>query len=433
MKNFYVLCFCMLLPALAVAQNDSKTDDAWKFFGQAQIRTELDGRDFLDKTFPQSFSCMRLRFGAEKSFLKDIDFKISLQDARVLGEENSTIVNLKNIDLYEGYVKVNNIFQQPLSVQAGRFEMSYGSTRIIGSNQWNYRARAFDGVRAKYQMEHCYVDVFSVIQNKFTDYYSGATPSQYVYPEASDSSYNIYGLWSSFDINYNNKIDAFAYYDANRKKSDKKDWDLSRYTGGLEYNFKYDNISLLLSGAYQCGTAKKLDVNAYRAAFEFKYTMNAVGIILGTDILSGTSADNETKKRRTTTFSNDFAGKHAFFGYMNYFSDIVKSTANRGINDFWLRAEYSAKSSPWYGELTYHYMMTNQDYRIVKSIGYDEKNNLGNEIDLVLRYNIAKVANLEGGVCAFMPEDVMKAIWQLNNIKREDMAFYSYLMLKVNI
>ena len=434
--NKYCYFFLILfIPVLAVAQADTKTSDDWKFFGQAQIRTELDGRDFLDKTFPQSFTSMRLRLGAEKSFMQDINFKISLQDARILGEENGTIVNIKNIDLYEGYVTVNNIFNKPLSVQAGRFEMSYASTRIIGSNQWNYKARAFDGLRAKYKDDNYWIDFFSVIQNKFTDYYSNATPGQYIYPEASDTSFNIYGLWSSININKSHKLDIFGYYEANKRKSNSRDWDLSRYTVGAEYNYKYSDLSLMLNGAYQFGKAQKLDVNSYMAAFEMKYIINTFALVLGTDILSGTPYDVEGKNKETNTFANDFAGKHSFFGYMNYFSDIRKSTGNRGINDFWLRLMYSDVNNPWYGEFTFHYFMTNQGYGMFTNTitKVDQKNNLGNELDLVLRYNIAKVANLEGGVSAFLPGDVMKENWNLLKIKREDMAFYTYLMLRVNI
>jgi hypothetical protein len=35
----------------------------WSFDGQVQLRSELDGRDFSNKTYPLSYTSMRTRLG----------------------------------------------------------------------------------------------------------------------------------------------------------------------------------------------------------------------------------------------------------------------------------------------------------------------------------------------------------------------------------
>lgn len=67
-KLFISLVVSFNLISIAEAQEESSD---WKIFGQVQLRSELDARDFSNTTNPFSFSSLRTRLGFNKLFLID--------------------------------------------------------------------------------------------------------------------------------------------------------------------------------------------------------------------------------------------------------------------------------------------------------------------------------------------------------------------------
>ena len=61
--------------------------DDWRISGQIQLRSELDGRDFSNKTYPLTFTSLRTRVGIEKSFANKVNLFVQLQDSRIFGQE----------------------------------------------------------------------------------------------------------------------------------------------------------------------------------------------------------------------------------------------------------------------------------------------------------------------------------------------------------
>ena len=107
--------------------------DGWKLNGQIQLRTELDGRDFSNDTHPLTFASLRTRFGIEKTFDKKVQLFVQFQDSRVFGEEPGTLSAIDNIDLHQGFVRLMKPFEWDVNVQAGRFEVVYGTERFFGA------------------------------------------------------------------------------------------------------------------------------------------------------------------------------------------------------------------------------------------------------------------------------------------------------------
>lgn len=104
--------------------------DGWKLNGQIQLRTEVDGRDFSNDTHPLTFASLRTRLGVEKTFEEKVQLFVQFQDSRVFGEEPNTLTPIDNIDLHQGYVKLMKPFDWDVNVQAGRFEVAYGTERF---------------------------------------------------------------------------------------------------------------------------------------------------------------------------------------------------------------------------------------------------------------------------------------------------------------
>src|ERR1039457_501079 len=60
MKKLPSSLLILLLMKFTYAQNEKTV---WDFDGQIQLRSELDGRDFSNKTYPLVFTSLRTRLG----------------------------------------------------------------------------------------------------------------------------------------------------------------------------------------------------------------------------------------------------------------------------------------------------------------------------------------------------------------------------------
>lgn len=418
-----------LLPSFAEENKAQKAEEEFKIFGYMQLRTELDGRDFLNSTYPSTFTSSQISVAFEKTVLNQVTFFAQFQDSRMFGQTKNTVRSIDNIDLHQGYIKVSKAFIDEMWIQAGRFEMPYGDQRILGSNPWNYINRAWDGVRAGYAANGISFDAFALTHTLNQDYTGSATPQQYTNPAKPDTSHNVYGFWGTVsEFVQGNSIDLYGYYDINRKMSDNQNSDIARYTAGFNYNFKSPDFLIYSEAAYQFGKVKAADVAAYLIRLELTYKVNPFSFLAGVDMISGQDPE---EKEKFTLFGSPYGAKHKFNGMMDYFSNTERGTLNLGLNDFFLIFKFLPKEQPYNAEIQAHYFTTNQKSQ-------SEICNLGTEIDLAFRYSIVKGVTIEFYSGLFLPRLLMKEIYTLNpdtptELIREDIAFWSALQLRARI
>lgn len=456
----YLHIFNCIILTLILSPIDILSQDGndWIFGGQIQIRSELDGRDFLNETYPYSLTTMRTRVRLEKKVLNQIKFFVELQDSRVWGQGKSTTANIFNIDLHQGYAEIDSILSIPLSAKVGRYEHSYGSNRFFGSNQWHYASRKFDGLLLKYKEKSFWIDVFNFTHTYFKDFTANYNQTTYPYPPNADTSFSIYGIWSHIKPETNFNFDLFSYYEVDRRKDElernkmdtlfasSRNVNLNRLTSGGVFNFKLDKFTTLIEGAYQLGTLTKgkknagetiihyadYDISAYTIAARFQYDLSELSFSLNSEIVSGTEGGDTAKNNnKLEVFDNTYSTKHGLYGYMDYFSTIEISTRNLGLHDYYLRSSYKPKESPLYAQLDIHYFTSDK----TSASGLTD---FGTEIDYIIRYSIYNNSYIEGGGGFFLPGKLMKEIWTVNPVKpnekkREDLAFWTYLMLRINI
>ena len=101
----------------------------------------MDGRDFLTRTIPNAYALLRSRLGAYITPVENVQVFLQVQDSRAFGEETiggrfNTISNTRNLDLHQGYLKVDDLFVDGLSAKVGRTELSYGNERLVGPVGW---------------------------------------------------------------------------------------------------------------------------------------------------------------------------------------------------------------------------------------------------------------------------------------------------------
>ncbi len=89
---------------------------------------------------------MRSRASVEKSISDKFNFIFQVQDSRIWGQTGNPSGYTDNIDLHQAYIVLKNLFDVPFQLQAGRFEVKYGTERFFGQVTGLY-GRTFDGAR----------------------------------------------------------------------------------------------------------------------------------------------------------------------------------------------------------------------------------------------------------------------------------------------
>ena len=428
MRKMLILFFVLLTISLS-AQDD------WKFSGQIQLRSELDGRDFSNKTHALTFSSLRSRFAVEKNVLNKLNFFVQLQDSRVFGEEGNTLASIKNVDLHQAYVILKEPFDWNMEIQAGRFEVAYGTERFFGAVGWHYVARAWDGVRFKFPCIG--LDAFALTHTETNSYIANAVPSAYPYPEKATPAYSVYGLWEQANINSQNKLDVFGYYQLNRMTVN-NEYASKVFTLGASHFGNYGSFSSIAEAAYQFGKMSAADVSAYLVSLQGNYTAGAHKFGAGIDLLSGTDETSD----KYNTFNPAFGTNHKFYGFMDYFINIPGNTFQAGLNDFYLMYNYQPADCDWETGINFHQFMTNKEFKYQRTviIGGDgiqttdeSSSSFGQEIDLTVKYKFIKGTAISWGGSVFLPGDIMKAAFSLPEFQREDLGFWSYLMITAAI
>ena len=378
------------------------------------------------------------------------------------GQEKAASNQIANVDIHQAYAQLGGIFDSPVSLQIGRFESAYGSQRFLGSSQWSYISTAFDGVRFSYKTKPYSIDLFHYTISNNSAYMGGMLPDTTKLPVSSDTSFTLSGFWATLNLIENHSFDIFGYYDWDRKKDeferrrkdttfkDSRTIEVNRYTIGGCYAGKFGDFSVLFEGAYQGGSFRKakkanktdtvitysdIDIKAYTAALRVQYDFSPFAIALNAETHSGTDGADDSKKAITeyNTYDNTYSTKHSIYGYMDYFTDIKKSTKELGLYDFFLRFLVQPKNSDFSGQADIHYFMLNKE-------AYDKVNDrkisdLGTEIDLVVKYNFMKNASIELGNCIFVAGKAMKLFYDFNTTDniydRDDIGHFSYLMLRL--
>ncbi|MGB9770891.1 MAG: alginate export family protein [Candidatus Kapaibacteriota bacterium] len=432
-KLFFILAFVLSLPFILHSQSD------FKITGEFRVRSELDGRDFLNRTYPQSFTALRARLGIEKSINDHIKLFIQLQDSRVFGEEKGTLNNLKNIDLHQGYLTVSNIFDIPLYFTVGRFKLSYGIYKIFGPNDWHNVGRSHDGFILGYNTENNKFDLFLTTHTNFLSYRAGAANvmQNYNYSEApADTGFNIFGFYSTNKIGKPLAFDIYSYYEWDRQRPNGKDSKLQRYTLGTALQFSVPSLPLSFRAelAYQGGKitlANQQDISAFMIYSTIQYNFENIIVSLNADINSG---GDSAKTSKYKLFDNPYSTKHNHQGFMDFFtslSDPGFSTGIYGLNDYFLRLIYKP-AKQFKAQLDAHYFTTFTSFVVSEG---KEISKYGPEFDLVLGYTLYNALEIEWGSGVFIADEVMKELYKRlpkrQGINNFDPAFWTYIQLNL--
>ncbi len=385
--------------------------------GELRLRTEADGRDFNLNTAPNLYTLSRIRLGAEIRPTPNVSVTLTMQDSRRFGEEASTTSNNKNLDLYEGYAKIDSFLFPQFTVQFGRMAIAVGSDRIIGKLGWNNVGRAFDGMLVHYAHGDALLDMFAVNISDINTVPDPVNSANTAFKR--DNGTTMFGGYYTNPFSATFLFNAYALKELNKNRTIPGSDDLDRTTAGTHLKGSLSGFIYDAEAAFQFGKEKGTTVSAWMAALSLG-TVYSGSIItsasLNLDIISGT----EPGAAEMNTFVPPYPTGHKFFGAMDYFINFPVQTFNRGITDAYVRCAVKPADNVA-ATVTLHHFITQQNLTAT-----DDARDLGQEVDIITIFTYSKSVSFELGTAAFVPNTLMRRAFNSS-----DVSYWSYLTTQI--
>jgi len=304
----------------------------------------------------------RIRLNLKFSVNDDIDVFVQPQDQRIWGQEASVLNDEKNLDLHQGYVEVRNLFSEPLSVKAGRMEMSYGDQRLVSPLDWHNIGRTWDGAKIKYGPKDWWIEGFYTV---IRDPLPAAPPQLSTAPTGANGAaedQDFMGLYFSYVGIQNHEFDVYGFFrefqDNTFTSETGATGDLIDRTLGTRMKGKAAGFDYTLEAMGQGGHISSDRVQAYAYAATLGYTVDMdwkprIGVEY-----SYASGDRHAGDGKRNTFDPLFPFGHFYQGYADVFAfrngkDLAlylkvqptdTCSVHLDLHNFWLASDEDA----WY-------------------------------------------------------------------------------------
>jgi hypothetical protein len=307
-------------------RKESDAFKAWDIGGQVRLRYEnfdnaspaFPNRDFQKSGVENDNSFLLLREKLHVGYTAPwFGAYVEGRDSSSTGDISPTNPSSDEIDLHQAYVTLGNPKQFPVSLKAGRQEMTYGDERVIGVSDWNNTGRVFDAVKLRYEDANMWVDGFmsrtlTPDDNNFNlsddyDMFSGIYASSKTLLPFQESQ--MYFLARNTGVGTTTSP-RDLYTIGLRMKS------LPNKLKGWDYTVEWlDQMGSINSGG------KRLDQDAMalcvNGGYTWTKTFGSPRVGLEYNYSSGDSNPNDNKSE---TLDPLFGTNHKLFGYMDYVS-----------------------------------------------------------------------------------------------------------------
>ena len=344
------------------------------------------------------------------------------------------------LNLHQGYFKVGNTNAFPLTLKAGRQELSYGEERLIGAFDWNNIGRSFDAAKLRWQSDWGSVDAFTGMP---------VVPREDQFNEPNDQDWlsGIYAILTPIPktilegyLLARNASRSAISYDSDPEFPQPTARDIYTVGGRLAskpgdlYNFDYT-----LEGAYQFGdfaptaTAARLNQNAFMVVSEAGYTFADLWATprLGAEFDYASGSDGSGDHG---TFDNLFPTNHKFFGMMDFFS--LQNIQDLGVNltlKPTQRVNITFMGNAFWLADTHDYLYTVAGTpRATGGYGIHPNFNpfVGTEFSVVAGYALTRFAQVEAGYGHFFAGDYINQSQAGNGGSRDADMVYVQTTLK---
>jgi hypothetical protein len=488
MKNLYS---CKTLVVLALAFFSFFNLSHAQLTISAQIRPRAEYRNGLGSLVPKDISgnndtsaagfiSQRSRLSLLYKFEK-VAMGFSIQDIRVWGQDASTINNADGAKLgvHEAWAEVLLSDTLGLSLKAGRQELLYDDSRLLGNLDWLQQARRHDAAVLKLSKKGWQVDLGLAYNqstdafNTFNTFYTAGNTPQYITVKgtavtiptgfvptaglggaptlASNPSTNGGNqMYKTMQYLYAAKTVGKTKVSALIFKDDFGKFRTDSLLAGTEkvYGRRYDVKgvnSRVTAGALATGAVKAInyavgayvqtgkdrdgkDLSAYHLTAYGAYTKGKMTIGVGYDLLSGNEMTTPTTESKR--FDPLYGTPHKFWGLMDYWY-VGTGSPVAGLSNPYARFKY-AVSPKFTATLDVHQFALANDFANMPADATGKtmlSKNMGYETDLILNYTMSKSVVFELGYCMMLGNESLEVIKRSTIGKANQTATWAYLMI----
>ena len=348
MRSFALTAVLLVAATLPLEAQEYALDGSlWSRFETRSIDPDTDF----------TYTWLQTRIGADMTFSPIVRVFAQIQDARLLGEETSTVDgSAERLDLHQGYLELGVFGETPVWVRAGRQEYEVARGRLVGIPIWSPLSRVFDGVLAALPVGAARVELF------------GFQLAEQTLTGNPDDRY-LLGGWGSVPLGANNTLNLIGLHDR-----DNDDVETARTTLATHLNGRTGPLSYRVEAGSQIGTVAGLDVvsGTLLAAFASIPWDDGRGTVgLGVDRYGGNANPGAGE---SAGFSDLFGRNHRYLGFADLFRDPRNDVGGRGLVDLDLQGTWRVRPD----------LQLRADYHrfsLVDADGYDTSK-LADEIDL---------------------------------------------------
>lgn len=393
-------------------------------------------RNFNDDDDEGSFHDARFRVGLTFDFSRDVTTHFEMQ-ANGLYNNNDTPSggsNLDDIDLYQGWIMVRNIFgRKELSAKTGRQEIELGNGFIFGNNDF-FSGETFDGSHWMWESDNFdlhFIFAKMAVTDAFSTRNHPYTPAGVDVGHDDDELYSLYFTLKTIE---NHTLDLFwVYFNGNNAGSSLGP--VSVVVPGKAY---YHTVGLSLRGMFDVAAGLDYAINFGYQFGDIKVAgpdVDVDGLALEVEVGLTFNADNnfrvflrflwsEGPDGSDSGFIPLFIERHSNEGYRARYGlmDIIPVanviTLQGGV--------HFNPNKDWTLGATFLWANTDEDVTVLGN-SVDE---YGFEIDVWAEYKYSNETTLSGGVGIYFPEEATPTVGGVAG-NDDDVAFLFYLQTRV--
>lgn len=346
----------------------------------------------------------RLRINLGYRLLQRAKIFIQLQDAQFffsnlgIDDFGASCPYENSLDLRQAFGEMREIANTPLGFKIGRQVIKYGDYRIFGPGDWGNVGRyTWDAGKILFEIPSVRVDVFAAnrvlyLKNSFDDEH---------FP------YHVYAAYGRIESIPRNKLDLFYVIKQNSDRILRGNagvGSLLVQTVGFYGKGGWKQFDYAGTFAYQFGNYSQKNIGALGFNAEAGYTAFEKWKPRLAISLSYASGDDNPSDKTYGTFDGVFGAVDKYYGRMNLFSWMNLVDMQVGVSikplklmKFYLdfhRFKLAGAKDAWY-------------YSTGKKMRWDPTGasgrDLGDEIDLIWKYDVCRHVTLMAGCCAFFP------------------------------
>ncbi|MBS4055707.1 MAG: alginate export family protein [Bacteroidales bacterium] len=348
---------------------------------------------------------------------------LSFQDVRLWGDEtvfNSTGVFGDNgsVELNEAWVQF--MFRKHANLKIGRQYFEYDDSRLLSIRNWSNNTLSYDACLFQYEVSEVSFDL-GISYNNQTDNLFG---NPYIASKMKTLNFAraAYAVNKQFTASVITVSSGFH-------KNDSSEVLYLRQSLGTYLTYSNDHLNTWGSFYYQFGrNVKGIKVSAWNFNYRADYRFEKLSLGAGFTALSG---DDQSNQSSDNLFDLLYGTRHKFLGYMDYFNNVPKSTANGGLNDVFAVVDY-AVTPRLHLTAEYHNFSLNRQVPDATTAPVTDflKSQLGNEVDLWFNLKFNKVVGLSGGYSFMLPGESLE---KLQNIPVGESKFSSWAWLQLTV